>query len=89
MIITVKDKYNQISKKYFKKRYLALLIFLVLVITLGYFRGIQFKDCVLAQYDLSRDTTFRVLTGQCTVTGKDGKQVYVNQLRGIGEETEE
>ncbi|QIN94888.1 hypothetical protein CPT_Privateer_095 [Proteus phage Privateer] len=89
MINIIKDKYNQLSNKYFKKRYLALLIFLVFVIILGYFRGIQFKDCVLAQYDLSRDTTFRVLTGQCTVTGKDGKQVYVSQLRGIGEETED
>lgn len=47
-------------------------------------RGTQLKDCILAQYDLRRDTNFRWLTGRCTATGKDGGQVYVDQLRAFG-----
>lgn len=49
-----------------------------------YARGIAFKDCVMAEYDLRRDTNFRVLTGRCTAEGRDGGQVYVDQLRAFG-----
>lgn len=51
-----------------------------------YFRGIDFKDCVMASYDLKRDTDFRVLTGACTTKGKDGSLIYVKQLRGFGDD---
>ncbi|MCS5737393.1 hypothetical protein, partial [Herbiconiux daphne] len=44
----------------------------------------QFKDCVAAKYDLRRSTNFRIFTGACTTTGKDGGQVYVSQLRAVG-----
>lgn len=47
-------------------------------------RAVQFKDCVAAKYDLRRETNFRFLTGACTAEGKDGGQVYVNQLRAFG-----
>lgn len=49
-----------------------------------YFRGIQFKDCVMTGYDLKRDMDFRVLTGACTTKGKDGSLIYASQLRGFG-----
>lgn len=47
-------------------------------------RGKQLYDCYAAEYDLHRDTSFRILTGRCTATGKDGGQVYVDQLRAFG-----
>lgn len=47
-------------------------------------RGNEFRKCVLAEYDLRRDTNFRLLTGACTAVGKDGGQVYVDQLRAFG-----
>lgn len=51
-----------------------------------YFRGIDFKNCLAAKYDLNRETTFRILTGACTTKGKDGSLIYVKQLRGFGDD---
>lgn len=48
-------------------------------------RTVQLKNCVAAKYDLRRETNFRILTGACTAEGKDGSQVYVNQLRAVGD----
>jgi len=71
-------------KKYLKKRYLLALILVILVGFLFYFRALAFADCKLKAYDLKRPTDFRLVTGRCTTEGKDGKAVYVDQLRGIG-----
>lgn len=65
-------------------KYLLLLLVVVIATSFLYFRGIPLKDCVMAQYDLKRDTDFRVLTGACTTIGKDGSLIYINQLRGFG-----
>lgn len=51
-----------------------------------YYRGIDFKDCLMAKYDLKRETDFRILTGACTTKGKDGSLIYVKQLRGFGDD---
>lgn len=64
-----------------------LVTFVLMVVGLtafAYFRGVDFKECVAAKYDLKRETEFRIFTGACTTAGKDGKLVYVKQLRGIG-----
>lgn len=62
----------------------ALLVGVYLSRGLIAHRTVQFKDCVAAKYDLRRETNFRILTGRCTATGKDGGQVYVDQLRAFG-----
>lgn len=76
------------------KRKLTLYIVIIVLIILGWNsrhlvakRATQFKDCVAAKYDLRRETNFRFLTGACTAEGKDGGQVYVNQLRAFGSDS--
>lgn len=68
----------------FKLSVIALLV--ALSAAFIYYRGIDFKDCLMAKYDLNRETTFRVLTGACTTKGKDGSLIYVKQLRGFGDD---
>lgn len=68
-----------------KAKWILGLVCLALVAgTVVYKRGGQFASCVAAKYDLRRETNFRWLTGRCTATGKDGGQVYVDQLRAFG-----
>lgn len=68
------------------KKTVAVVAAIVFIVVATYYRGHDFYDCTMAKYDLKRETNFRLLTGKCTVTGKDGNQVYINQIRGIGEE---
>ncbi|WAX14188.1 hypothetical protein ECO319P1_00029 [Escherichia phage ECO319P1] len=68
----------------FKLCFVAVLA--ALMAAFFYFRGIDFKDCLMAKYDLQRETTFRILTGACTTKGKDGSLIYVKQLRGFGDD---
>lgn len=63
---------------------ITLLVLVALSATFIYFRGIDFKDCLMTQYDLKRNMDFRVLTGACTTKGKDGSLIYAKQLRGFG-----
>lgn len=71
----------------FNIAYLTVIAVVVaLSATFIYFRGIDFKDCLMAKYDLNRETTFRILTGACTTKGKDGSMIYVKQLRGFGDD---
>lgn len=67
---------------------ITVLLVVALSASFIYFRGIDFKNCVMAQYDLKRDTEFRLLTGACTTQGKDGSLIYVNQLRGFGSDVD-
>ena len=54
--------------------------------TVVWTRGHAYVNCKLASYDLHRETDFRLITGRCTAAGKDGGQVYVDQLRAFGSE---
>lgn len=69
-----------------RKKTVAAIAVIVFIVVSVYYRGHDLYDCTMAKYDLKRETNFRLLTGKCTVTGKDGNQVYINQIRGIGEE---
>ncbi|UIW10512.1 hypothetical protein PQC38_gp036 [Aeromonas phage BUCT695] len=64
-------------------------VVVALLVAFIYYRGHDFKDCVMAKYDLKRETNFRILTGACTTEGKDGGQVYINQLRGFGSDDQD
>lgn len=73
-----------------KRKLIGLAIMAGIILVSAFFvytRGIQLKDCYMAEYDLRRDTHFRVLTGRCTAEGKDGGQVYVDQLRAFGSDS--
>lgn len=83
-LASVKRKASWVNNN--RKKMIAILVVAFLAVIILYSRGQQLYDCTMAKYDLKRETNFRLLTGKCTVTGKDGNQVYINQIRGIGEE---
>lgn len=70
-----------------KRKVIGVLVLLALIVGVGFIikhRGHQLYSCYAAEYDLHRDTNFRWVTGRCTATGRDGGQVYVDQLRAFG-----
>lgn len=71
------------------RNWLVLILVVALVGLVVYHRGSQLYSCVAAKYDLRRETNFRWLTGRCTATGRDGGQVYVDQLRAFGNGTDD
>lgn len=70
-----------------KRKLVRWALLAVVVVAAAFFikvRGKELYSCYAAEYDLHRDTNFRFITGRCTATGKDGGQVYVDQLRAFG-----
>lgn len=65
------------------KLVIAVMVALV-VVAIFAFRVYALVDCTLAEYDLQRDTHFRLMTGRCTVDTPSG-QVYLDSLRGFGD----
>ncbi|MGL5567053.1 MAG: hypothetical protein ACRDC4_15115 [Plesiomonas sp.] len=59
----------------------AFIIAAVLMIV----RVVPWTKCVLAEYDLKRETSFSWVTGKCMVTRVNGERVYLDQMRDSGE----
>lgn len=75
-----------------KRKVVSGVVILALLVGAGLIvkhRGHQLYSCYAAEYDLHRDTNFRWFTGRCTATGKDGGQVYVDQLRAFGSDNQD
>lgn len=74
--------------KLLRKSAVVKVVILLAIILVAFgiirLRGKQLYQCYAAEYDLHRNTNFRWITGRCTATGRDGGQVYVDQLRAFG-----
>lgn len=67
-----------------KSKFFGIVAVVVLAVAaFAALRTYQAIGCSFKSYDLKRPTEFRILTGRCTTEGKDGKMIYVDQLRGV------